>query len=1311
MRTVTLALLTALLATSLALAADTDGDGISDEIETQLGLLPQVKQNLVLIQSSPDQKLTDEQAKTAAPDILSLEGCHVGGQRVLLKLTFARPVDFMGCTFIIYADLDNDPKTGRVDQYHGGVDTMFIFADRNLSFTFYGGHDNGNTGARMARDGNVLYVAIDAPFKQAADGKLPVGLHLLSQREGGRGDGTPHVVAPFALSTATVPKLALGRGGISRSPSEYRYFGDKVFYEKLSDKGLREDQVKPVTPIQFGRERPQVQYLSQGRQPGKRGSVDMRRVPVELLEEANVARQAAILSFGFPLPQGALFSLDKIKLVDGNKEVPAQFTATGFWPDDSLKWVLIDATVPLAAGERKTLAVVCGSKVVRSDETSGRGRVAFGNPSSIEAFVSALPTDEKTMPTLRFSIPTDKFRPFADVQQGGLISTWIVDGNPLRATMDQAGASIVDESGKTFSMGLSKPDRVIVEQNGWRKAVIRAEGAYTAADGSTYMRYTARMTFRAGSPLVETAITTLNDWQKTEFTDVTSLSLALKPTAGVGQLTTYLEGTASRLVAGPSDSVTQWDENSVAVGDRSHDGRGAGVVTWNGGGAVIHDFWQRYPKGIRLQDGQVVFDLLPQQPSADYGKDLPYWAMFNLCEGKYRFKWGMAFTEKISLDFSGKLKPEELWAEAQVPVVPVIPATWYAETRAIGPVAVPRGKQFAQWDKFVTDSYANYMAEKARSREYGFLNYGDWFGERGRNWGNNEYDLAHGLFMQFVRTGNRDLFRWATKTAQHRADVDTIWFYPDLRNVGANPPHSIGHTGAWTEITERSTWSCRYDGMYTASNGHNWCDGLMDDWMLTGNPRAMESGLAFGEHVAWAMAPSFTALGTHERSAGWSLRAIMAVYKATYDPVYLDAAKKIVAVALKEQKLDQGGAWPHVLPKDHAGWEQGAVGNNLFLIGILLGGLQAYHEETQDPAVLKSLEAGAAWVAKCFDEKAGGWPYSCKADGTPLYKASTSLDQLIIGALAYVGRVTKNEQLLHIASEAMAAATSSSPGGSGKGMAQFIFFTSGTLAELQQYYARTLPDKGVNVLDGSPESMARLLIRTATSDRHSVRAPDQKVFYVENTLDMAELTLRRTPHGAMNKRAEFATVQVLGLGRQVVWQNKCSTDEAHEFTVPVTGKGAVQYKVIIDDDQRGVWSLSGDHVQIVAQTSADFRIGGVGRSRFYFMVPQGTKEFSLRLVGVHTGPYGAVVLDPAEQVAGTFQGNNPGAALIVGAAPAAGGPPPGHPELGTLTIKPPATQTGKIWSVILTAAGDIGISLEGVPPYLALSPEAWFEVE
>ncbi len=1245
MRSYLLAFSLLVIACSWAYAADTDGDGISDDIETALGLLPNVKQEFITIARSPNAGFTAEEAQKHAPDILSLEGCHVGENRILLKITFAHPVDFMGSTFIVYADLDNNPQTGRVDPYHGGTDTMFIFHDKNLSFTFYGSHDNSNTGARIAMDGNILYVAIDAPFKQTAAGKLPVGLHLLSQKEGGKSDSTPHVVAELPFNTQSVPKLPLGRGGSQRSPQEFRYFGDKVVYEKLSDKGLREEEVRPAQPIQFGRERPSVRYYSQGRQPNRPGNVDRRRVPVELLEEAKIARQAAIISFGFPLPQGALYNLDKIRLLAGNREIPAQFVATAFWPDDSLKWILIDTALPLGAGEKREIIVEFGNQITRAATAPA---------------LSPLPRPEQ-----------------------------------LRLVL-------VDEQGKAFFA--SQQASRLVEQKGPMKEVIRQEGSFTAADGATYLRYILRLTRRAATPLVEIALTTLNDYLKTEFTDFTSLQLQFVPEGGIRQPRLFVWQSEGTLAPSPASSLMQWDENTLSTGQ----GKGAGVIAWQGGCAVLHDFWQRWPKGLAVQDNQLVFHLLPEQPSAEYGKDLPYWLMFPFCEGKYRLKWGMAFTEKVSLDLSGRMRPEEIWAEAQWPVVPVIPASYYAETEALGPLAPPQEKQFAVWDKWVADSFRLYMATKERQREYGFLNYGDWFGERGRNWGNNEYDLAHGLFMHFARTGDREAFRWAKIAAQHRADVDTIWFYPDPMNVGANPPHSIGHTGMWTEQLERIGWSCRYDMMYTAANGHNWCDGLMDDWMLTGNPRAMEAALAFGEHVAYAMAPTFKALGTHERSAGWSLRSIMAVYKLTYDPVYLEAAGKIASVALREQKFDQGGAWPHVLPRDHAGDEPGAVGNNLFLIGVLLGGLQAYHEATNDPAVLKSLTAAAEWTAKCYDEKAGGWPYSAKADGTPLYRPSVSLNLLIIGPLAYVGRLTNNERLLRIASEAFAAAMTASPTGNGKSLAQYLFFTNGILADLQRFYARTLPDKGLSVLDGSPESMASLLLRTATSDRHNVRAPDEKIFYVRLKEPQAVLTLIRTPHGAMTKRAEFAVFQVRDAQGRVVAEDKCSTDDKHTFTVPLSGQKQDVFKVIIMDDQRGVWTLSGDKLQIVVETVPGFRIGGVGRSRFYFLVPRGTREFSLKLLGVHTGAYGAVVLDPDEKIAALFQGHNPGAALIPGAPPAAGGPPPGNPERGELIVRPQPEQTGKIWSVLLTAAMDIGVELVNVPPYLALSPQDYF---
>jgi hypothetical protein len=189
----------------------------------------------------------------------------------------------------------------------------------------------------------------------------------------------------------------------------------------------------------------------------------------------------------------------------------------------------------------------------------------------------------------------------------------------------------------------------------------------------------------------------------------------------------------------------------------------------------------------------------------------------------------------------------------------------------------------------------------------------------------------------------------------------------------------------------------------------------------------------------------------------------------------------------------------------------------------------------------------------------------------------------------------------------------------------------------------------------------------------------------------------------MTKRSDTGNLQVLDPTGAVIRTDTFSTDGPHEFSCTLRGGPGREFRVLVNDDQRGVWTLRGEDLDIVMQAVPNFRIGGVGRSRLYFTVPAGTTEFTLRLVGVHTGPYGATVFTPDAEIAGSFHGSNPGAALIRG-APGANKPrPTGTPERGELVIRPSAADTGKVWSVVLHAAIDIGVALEGVPPYLALS--------
>ena len=78
------------------------------------------------------------------------------------------------------------------------------------------------------------------------------------------------------------------------------------------------------------------------------------------------------------------------------------------------------------------------------------------------------------------------------------------------------------------------------------------------------------------------------------------------------------------------------------------------------------------------------------------------------------------------------------------------------------------------------------------------MNYGDWFGERQWNWGNNEYDLTFALILQFVRTRNLEYLQRALQMAHHYTTIDTQHIRaPKHREIVY--AHSTGHVGSFIE--------------------------------------------------------------------------------------------------------------------------------------------------------------------------------------------------------------------------------------------------------------------------------------------------------------------------------------------------------------------------------------------------------------------------------------------------------------------------------------------------------------------------------
>ncbi|PTX98818.1 hypothetical protein DB345_03615 [Spartobacteria bacterium LR76] len=1080
----------------------------------------------------------------------------------------------------------------------------------------------------------------------------------------------------------------------------YRFQNEWVKYESAANLGLTADKLEKTAPFAFPRPRPAIPFgIAPFSEPAtEKGTGIADRIPVTFTEEAGVGREAGV-RFGFPLPQGAIFKKDGARFSNAEgSPLPAQFTVTSRWPDGSIRWLLIESRVKVEAKEAVT------------------GYVSFAKkaPAQPKDNPLTLTQDDKTL-----QVSTGAVTVTIDKTRFNLIAKAVGASDKAEPAWqsDANGITLTAIDGTAYSTSALPPESVAVEESGPERITIRVDGRYGDGSGQSLMRYTTRLSFRRASPVVEVAHTHINDDLSHEFTDIASLDLNLVAPEPVTQVLANFptpEDKGSRLASGRELSVFQssdlestWTiDGQTKPGGRTSGGWSIATET-SGIGIAVLDFWQRWPKGFSAGKNRIRIGLLPKLPGPTFGDDLPYHLKFPFVSGNYRFKWGMSTTERLAIDLSGKIPRKELLAEIQSPLVAIVPASWYASTRALGNIPAPEGVQFELWDEFVSRSYEQHMDLARAQREYGFFNYGDWFGERKRNWGNNEYDLAHCFFQQFARTGNTDYFRLALRAARHQADVDIVHAYPDPRYLGANHQHSIGHTGVWEgpNRPKQATWSHAYDEHTDGTNGHTWADGMADAWCLTGDPRVAEATLELGEHLTWAIAPSFKSLGTHERSAGWSIKALMGLYRLRPDPDYLKAAGQIAAVAAKSQTLDLGGAWAHKLPPDHDPLQR--VGNCPFLIGILLTALAEYQEQSGDEAIWKSLEASTAWLRKAWDAPRASWPYSADTEGrptSPFYPAH--LNPLVVNAIAYVAEKAGHRADMDMVLKSMVRDFAFiDREGFGKELAEQMNFTPDTLARMARFYAKNDPDAAPLLLSKAETRLRDEIIRDFPSSGDLwQRGPRDQSAAISLTTDAARPTVIRKPYGSARTDAQKSHLTVSNASGVTVFEREFSPNEKLDIPLEISGKAGDVFRLRMQDSITGAWRIAGDNIRTVLDARSKLHLAGIGQRRLSFFVPAGTSSISVSVSGIHQGEYGCALISPDGRVRAFLRGSN------AGADPMIGGTLPQYSP-GPLSYAPDQSQTNAIWELALWAAGDIICDIQGVPPYLAPNPENWFNPE
>ena len=968
----------------------------------------------------------------------------------------------------------------------------------------------------------------------------------------------------------------------------YRYYNKKIAkYLPLSNKGVPGDAIVTTYPWLELKNPPPVtiQYPVNNRS----GKMRQGAIPFELLEENGIAR-SVFVKHGFPFKRGDIYSIDKLSVLSpAGKAVPAQFTAISFWPDKSIKFVLAEFKADLKAKEKSKWKLCVNS-----------GKTA-----------PALPVLKCTMTGDGFEVDTGRLKAQISKSNFNFLRNILVDGKAVGA-FDSKGLVVTDEQKKSYSSTDVPLTKLYVEANGPLAVTLCAEGEFENNMG----RFICRMTFRAGSPVVDFSIRYQNINLKTEFTDISSLKFAYAPKKAIQKL--RMEGTNCRRIFQHNDQKLQVDGRFFSR--MMSDGGSAGNITY-----ALKDTAERYPKAFSVSGGKLNFELLPEQPNADFGKELPFYLNFHLCGGFYRMKWGMGFTEELKIDFSGKTSPQTL---AALDVVPVIDTAYLYQTRVFP--GIPNGKNnpFAGLDAKAVEAFYRHMAMKAKQREYGFFNWGDWYGERGRNWTNNEYDLAHGLFMLYLRTGNRDAFRWAMTAARHQADVDIIHAYPDPLFVGANAQHSIGHTGQCNGGAP-AVWSQAHGSGTTCGwNGHTWSEGMTEAWLLGGDVIAMESALKLGEHLVTYIAPQLRRLSTHERSAGWSIPALLGIYRATGDRRYLNGAKLLVDLVLDEQKFELGGAWPHKLPGDHANGHKDTYGNCPYLVGIVLHALQKYNEEMPSKAVQKSIVAAANWLYRGMDKNRIAWPYGMNYDGKPFRLPTQGLNLLIAPGMMTGGRISNDRKIYDASLLITSCAVMTGFSHVGKDIAIRLCMLPVLFEEMNRFSARN-PKAGQYRF--MPEALTQQLGKK-NSERFRMRGPDNMAFEVV-AKKPAEITITRYPDGSNPRTKPEFTFKVVDNKGKVINSGKGGIRDKGEWKVKLPAKG--RYMVEISDSCTGVWDVIGKDCRIRTELRKGYLFVNGAVSSQYLMIPAGTKEFTLEFFGTHQGGCNLFLLDPRGKLAGS----------------------------------------------------------------------------
>ncbi len=623
--------------------------------------------------------------------------------------------------------------------------------------------------------------------------------------------------------------------------------------------------------------------------------------PQVLLDRPVENRSAAWLTFGLPLPRGAVWDASALRLRDAaGRPVPAQFHSTALWGEaGSHRWLRVDALV----SGNGPLQVAVDAKT----PAAGAPRLQIREEGAAVVVNTGVAT---------YRIERD----------GALLNEITRGGAPVsRFTPGGRGLYLVDQKGRVGRVA-GKDTTLQTEFAGPLAACFRVGGIYRSEEGEELARFTVWLEFAEGRPecRIRHHLVLTRDTNEVWFKEIgwefllaawRAAEAAWAPErARVGSRVEPLQGRPSLAIAqsrhrrygGEKDEVQLLAGEEPVETTPGEMGDWAAALGADRGLLLgVREAARQHPKAFRIAPEALTLYLFA--PCGGEELDFRGPALLRRWNAGGKLKDTLvAITEKLATNAVGWSKTHSLLIEPiasaaprqaataagdafTFPVEAVADPRWTYETRVVGALYPRDKKRFPDAEAFIDEAFAYWEGEQEFLGEYGFV---DFFTgphhtrafpqEQGRL--RASYTLRNAFWLLYLRSGERkfrDMASWSNRV--YLDSYLAAWDGP--RRTRGLYIHSLGTNDPYASLP------FYWEGFTRASIGtHTNLNQFLLDYYLSGNPRAREGVLAYAEGVKqwwWK-----------QGGGDWRilavLRAVNHAYSLTWDPELRLIAEEIL---------------------------------------------------------------------------------------------------------------------------------------------------------------------------------------------------------------------------------------------------------------------------------------------------------------------------------------------------------------------------------------------------------------------------------